>query len=61
MKIKPTNAYNHLRIHDFTNVANIQHVHVSATLVAILREVLCKVFVTKPSNPNSTDMSNIKF
>jgi len=47
-------------LHCIIRVVNIQHVHVAATLVAILREVSCKMYVTKTSETSSTKMSNIK-
>jgi hypothetical protein len=49
MEIKPTNAYQHLRVSCIINIMNPLHVHVSATLVAIFREVSYKGYVTKTS------------
>jgi hypothetical protein len=37
MDMKPTNAYKHLRVFYITNIVSLLRVHVSATLVAILR------------------------
>ena len=48
MKIKPTNAYEPTRIHYITTVLNRIRLHVSATLVSILREMY-KGYVTKAS------------
>jgi len=47
MEIKPTNAYKHLKVSYITNILRLLHVHVSATLVAILREVSYKGYITK--------------
>jgi len=47
MEIKPTNAYQHLKVSYITNILSLLHVHVSATLVAILREVSYKGYITK--------------
>lgn len=44
--MKPTNAYKHLRVYYITNTVSLLHVHVSATLVAILREVSYKGHIT---------------
>jgi len=42
MKIKPANAYRHLKVSYIINIVTLLHVHVLATLVALLREVSCK-------------------
>jgi hypothetical protein len=38
MEMKPTNVYKHLRVSYVINTVSLLHVHVLATLVAILRE-----------------------
>jgi hypothetical protein len=38
MEMKPTKAYKHLRVSYVINILSLLHVHVSATLVAILRK-----------------------
>jgi hypothetical protein len=43
MEMKPTNAYKHLEVSYVIYILSLLHVHVSATLVAILREVSYKV------------------
>ena len=47
MKLKPTNAYKYLRVSCTINRVIFLHVYVSATLVAILREVaetcICRI------------------
>jgi len=49
MKRKPTNADVHIRIHYTINVAILLHVHVSTTLVSIIREMLHKRYITRAS------------
>jgi hypothetical protein len=53
MKIKPTNADVHVGIYYTIKVVKLLHVHVSTTLVCILREVLYKVYITWVYNTNS--------
>jgi hypothetical protein len=47
MEMKPTNVYKHLKVSYVINIVSLLHVHVSATLVAILREVSYKGYITK--------------
>jgi len=42
MEMKPTNAYKHVKVFYVINIVSLLHVYVSATLVAICREVSYK-------------------
>jgi hypothetical protein len=53
MKIKPTNADVHVRIYYTINLVKLIQVHVSTTLVSILREVLYKWYITRASKINT--------
>jgi hypothetical protein len=48
MVMKPTNVYQHLRVSYVLNMVNLLQVDVSATLVAVLREVSTKGVLQKP-------------
>jgi len=55
MVTKPMNAYKCVRVSYFTHIVCL--VHVSATLVAILRELHYKGYITKVFQP----MHNVKY
>jgi hypothetical protein len=48
MITKPTNGYKHLKVPDIVNTVSL--LQVSATLVAILREVRYKEYITEILN-----------
>jgi hypothetical protein len=50
---KPTKAYKHLTLPYLINIAHLLHVHVLATLVAILREVSTKDILQKLLRTNA--------
>jgi len=45
--VKPTNTYKHLRVFYIMKIVNLLHAHVSTTLMAILREMSYKGYITK--------------
>ena len=47
MEVKLTNAYKHLKVSYIINILSLLHVHVLATLVAILREASYKGYIMK--------------
>lgn len=49
MKINPTNVGVHIRAYFTIKVTKLLHVHVSTTLVSILREVLYTEYITRAS------------
>jgi hypothetical protein len=54
MEIKPKNAYRYLGVsHHTTNIVNLLHLHVSATLVAIVRDVPYEGYITETSGSNA--------
>jgi hypothetical protein len=53
MEIKRTNAYRHLKVSYITNKVSLLHVHVLATLVAILREVNYTGHITETPRTNA--------
>jgi hypothetical protein len=61
MDMKPTNAYKHLRVYYITNIVSLLHVHVSATLVAILREVSYKGHITITLRTNTQMQNGLKY
>jgi len=53
MDRKLTNASKPLRVSYVISIVSVARVHVSATLVAILREVFYKRYITKTSKNNA--------
>jgi len=50
---EPTNASKRLRVSYVIRIVSVPRVHVSATLVAILREVFYKGYITKTLRTNA--------
>jgi hypothetical protein len=53
MEMKRTNAYRHLKVPYIINKVSLLHVHVLATLVAILREVYYMGYIAETSRTNA--------
>jgi hypothetical protein len=53
METKRTNAYRYLKVSYIINKVSLLHVHVLATLVAILRELYYAGYITVTSRTNA--------